>query len=73
MALSEPMINRVIFRQKGGYDQLPNMPDQMQNIRSVDVTFIRKLKQSTRSAISHVIVRGKECVMKVQRNIGCLQ
>lgn len=42
-----------------------SMPDEMQNISSIDVTFIRKLKKSIRSAIFHVVVRGKGCVMKV--------
>lgn len=41
------------------------MPDEMLNVRPNDVEFMRKLKQSERSVIFQVTVRGKECVMKV--------
>jgi hypothetical protein len=39
--------------------------DEMLNLNPSEVIFVRKIKQHERSAIFQVIVRGKECVMKV--------
>lgn len=41
------------------------MPNDTLHLSPSDVTFVRKLKQGERSTIFQVIVRGKECVMKV--------
>ena len=41
------------------------MSDEMLNIKPSEVTFVRKLKQSERSSIFQVTIRGKECIMKV--------
>jgi hypothetical protein len=41
------------------------MREEMLNVGPSEVTFIRKLKQSDYSTVFQVIVRGRECVMKV--------
>ena len=43
------------------------MPTELQNVKRSEVTFVRKLHQSEFSAVFKVVVRRKECVMKVVR------
>jgi hypothetical protein len=41
------------------------MSNELLGIQSSEVTFLETLKQSKYSAIFHVYVRGRQCVLKV--------